>query len=35
MAEKQESKLADKYEKATKFTAEEVEKIKDTQKKEE
>ncbi len=33
MAEKQESKLADKYEKATKFTPEEVEKIKDIQKK--
>ena len=32
MAEKQESKLADKYEKATKFTAEEVTKIKDIQK---
>tara|TARA_Y100000034_G_C6683389_1_gene300506 strand:- start:225 stop:539 length:315 start_codon:yes stop_codon:yes gene_type:complete len=30
---KEESKLAEKYEKATKFTAEEVEKIKDVQKK--
>ena len=33
MTEKKESKLAEKYEKATKFSAEEVSKIKDVQKK--